>query len=426
MNLSNIPQIHPGNIVYVTGPSGSGKSQALPIILERIPIADDQAVPSIDTTKPLIDGWDVPPKVAIARLSAVGLGDPVTWCRLPSELSIGQAQRLMLADLLAHPAPLIVFDEFLAGLDRITAKAVAWTSQRAIRKAGKTAVFLTANDDLEADLAPDITIKCNWSPDPDYVFATDIPPRSTIDSELIYTPGITQDWLALKSLHYAAGNPATIDSVHCLRHPDHDDPVAVMVLSYCDLHSAARNLGTRQRYTMQSPTENARRLNREVRRMSRIVVTPELRQIGLASRLIQEVASVSTLRYLETSTAMGPFTSFCERAGFQPIPQERSRPEAAWVGFTLVNSLPATDALSSPALLAWVDSLSVRKRRQGRQLIWALYHHLVLHRKTRKTAPKRIPPDTDPQWGEALNIAATRAITRPVYYLMPLKQHLGD
>ncbi len=410
----------------MTGPSGSGKSQALPVILERIPCWDDQAIPTIDHTKPLIDGWDIPPRTAVARLSAVGLGDPVTWCRIPEELSIGQRQRLMLADLLAYDAPLIVVDEFLAGLDRITAKAVAWTAQRALRKSGRTAIFITANDDLEEDLSPDITIQCDWTPDPTYRLRSGYNQQSSIDAAITYRTGTSADWNSVKPLHYAAGNPATIDTVHCLDLEGHHGPVAVMVLSYPDLHSAARNLATKQRYTSGSPTDNAKRLNREIRRMSRIVVTPELRQIGLASRLIREVASKVQFRYLETSTAMGPFTSFCERAGFHPVPQDLSRPEAEWVAFTIENSLPANDALSSAALSAWICRLSVRRARKGKQLAWKLYYHLILHRKLRRSAPRRVPSDSNPQWPEAFRVAASRAINRPTYYIMPIRHSLEE
>ncbi|KKM97819.1 hypothetical protein LCGC14_1164180 [marine sediment metagenome] len=421
MNLSHLKPIPAGALVFVTGPSGSGKTQALSIISDLLPPGGQLAQPSIDLNRPLIDGWNIGPKEAIQRLTAVGLGDPVTWVRTPGELSVGQAQRLALADLLASDGNVIIIDEFLAGLDRLTAKAVAWTTQRAIRKAGKTAVLITANDDLIEDLAPEIVITCNWSPEP-VIGTTDDPlPSSTISREISYRKGSTMDWLALKHLHYAAGNPATYHSIHCLDHPECEGPVAVMVLSYPDLHSAARNLATRGRYLTGNQNENAKRVNREVRRMSRIVVVPELRQTGLAARLIREAASKVDCRYIETSTAMGPFTSFCERAGFQSIPQERSRPEGDWVGFLIENSLPAITALSSIALAEWISKLSVRRTRTGRQLIWALYHHLVLHRRTRKKKPSRVPPADDPQWPDAFALAAVRATSRPTYYIMPIK-----
>lgn len=426
MNLSHLPKIPAGSLVLVTGPSGSGKSQALPLIRDLLPSECKEAQPSIDLNAPLIDGWDVEPKVAIRRLTSVGLGDPVTWVRRPDELSVGQGQRLVLADLLASSGDLIIIDEFLAGLDRITAKAVAWTTQRAIRASGKTAVFLTANDDLIEDLSPDFGIICNWEEKPTIFAAEEVRQYSTVLDELSYRRGTSADWLKLKHLHYAAGNPATYESIHCLDHSDYDGPVAVMVISYPGLHSAARNLATQGRYLMGSMHERAKRVNREVRLMSRIVVVPELRQTGLASRLIREAVSRMTERYLETSTSMGPFTSFCERAGFQSIPQDDSKPEGEWVGFLIENSLPATDALSSIALAEWVDGLSVRKARRGRQLVWQLYHHLVLHRRTRKSKPLRVPANNDPRWAPAFEMGAVRATTRPTYYIMPIRHHIEE
>ena len=426
VDLTRLQPIHPGTLVFITGPSGSGKSQALPIVRDLLAFEAEECQPTLDPDKPLIDAWSVPPKTAIQRLTAVGLGDPVTWVRVISELSVGQRQRLGLADLLASPGNLIVLDEFLAGLDRITAKAVAWTAQRAIRASGKTAILITANDDLIEDLAPDIGITCNWTPKPTIWAGEDVPRESTVISEISYRKGSTVDWLALKHLHYAAGNPATYDTIHCLDHPAHEGPVAVMVLSWPDLHSGARNLATNGRYLTGTATENAKRLNKEIRRMSRIVVVPELRQCGLAAHLIREAASKVSLRYIETSTAMGPFTSFCERAGFQSIPQERSKPEGEWVGFLIENSLPAQAALSSLEIAKWIKSLSVRKARQGHQLVWALFHHLVIHRRTRKKPPCRVPPLSNPQWSEAFEVAAHRATSRPTYYIMPISHDLPE
>lgn len=408
----------------MTGPSGSGKSQALPIIRRHLAFEAKEALPSFDHSKPLIDGWDVAPKVAIRRLTAVGLGDPVTWVRIPAELSVGQLQRLQLADLLASDGNLIVIDEFLAGLDRITARAVAWTAQRAIRAQGKTAVLITANDDLLQDLAPEFCILCNWTPEP-IIGSTDDPPRNcSVIDQLSYRHGSTIDWLTLKHLHYQAGNPATYSSVHCYDHPDHEGPVAVMVLSYGDLNSGPRNTATKGRYLTGSPADRARRLNNEVRRMSRIVVVPELRQMGIASRLILESVAKVDLRFLETSTAMGPFTSFCERAGFHSVAQEHSKPEGAWVGFILANSMPPQIALSALDLNHWLKSLSVRKAREGHQIIWTLYHHLILHRRTLKKKPERVPPLSDPQWDQAFELAAARATNRPKYYIMEINQGL--
>lgn len=371
---------------------------------------------------PILDVWPGEPTEAIHTLARVGLADPFTWARSKAQLSEGQRQRFQLAYAAQSPGDLLVVDEFLAGLDRMTAKAVAWSFAKHLRRLGKSALLITSHNDLADHLQPDYLIECSWEAEAKVTsIAWDRPDPPLMD-DIEYSRGTTADWKMLKHLHYAAGNPATYHSVHCLRHPKLSTPAAVAVFSYPDLHSSPRNLATGDDFVVHGSGSRARRLNRDILKLSRVVVAPELRSIGLARRLI--LASIPNLdvAFVEATASMARYTGFLEKSGFRHIPQGRSEVEGDLLDWAATVGLPAQLALSAVEFTAWINELSVRNRREGRRRIWMYYFHFVLHRRTRGGRPKRIPNGDDPRWTEAMDLAARRIHDRPDYYILgPLR-----
>lgn len=358
--------------------------------------------------------------MAIDRLTRAGLADPVTWCRTPDELSEGQAARLELADLTGHSRRRIVIDEWLAKLDRITARSVAWSFGQVLRRQQCQALLITANDDIAEDLNPDFHVKIDWSGAPSIEAPERNAARCTVLDELTYDHGTYADWAALKHLHYASGDPSTRHSIHVLRHPQLTYPAAVGILAWPDLHSQARNVATGNRYQVQSNPHAAKLLNQEVRRLARIVVAPDLRCSGVARRLITEIATRVPMRWLECSTQMGRFNRFLASAGMSMIDQASAPAEAILQDLAVQYSAPAHATLDPQTLEEWADGLSIRKRREWRRACWHTYHHFKLHRRTRGRIPKVVPGPADPRWADAFALAAARLIGRPTYWIMEI------
>lgn len=402
----------------MTGSSGSGKSSLLPYIIERYERPTSIASPTADLSKPLIDAWPAPPTENIARLTRVGLGDPVQWCRTYQELSVGQQARFRIADLLTSTAGLIVIDEWLNGLDEITARAVAWSTCKLLRSQERSAILVTSQHYLLHDAQPHLWADVASMATAIAVFQDASAYECSVLSECSYHPGTAADWLALKRFHYAAGSPATVHSYHTIRHPQLKHPAAVALLSYPDLNSSARNLALKDLFKDTAAPGVAQQLNRSILRLSRIVVAPELRQIGMANWLINEMINRVTVPYIECSTSMARYSPFLSKAGFLETPQAQSQFEAAWMDFATQNALPGYTALSGTDLRAAVQNLSVRKARKGHQLAWDLYHHLVLHRRTRTKKPDRVPNLDDSRWSDAFDLAARRINDRPAYWLL--------
>lgn len=155
-------EIIQGDVVYITGQSGSGKSLALRLLKERmtadgLAVCDLDEIP-LDATKPLIDQIGKSTSEALNLLSIAGLNDAYLFVRKPQELSDGQRYRFKLAKLIESGAKVWIADEFLAVLDRTTAKVIAYNLQKVARKVGATLMVATTHTDMVEDLAPNLYV----------------------------------------------------------------------------------------------------------------------------------------------------------------------------------------------------------------------------------------------------------------------------
>ena len=154
--------VEDGDVVYITGQSGAGKSVLLRETARHLDEAG-KTIQSIDevelTDAPLIDQL-APDSMseALRLLSIAGLSDAYLYIRKPSELSDGQRYRFRLAKLIEQGADVWAADEFGAVLDRTTAKIVAWNMAKVARKLGKTLIVATTHNDLVEELAPSLLI----------------------------------------------------------------------------------------------------------------------------------------------------------------------------------------------------------------------------------------------------------------------------
>ena len=150
-----------GDIVYITGQSGAGKSILLRELQKQM-ITEGKTVANLDEVvfeeKPLIDQIGKNTNDAIRLLSLAGIGDAYLWVRNPSELSDGQRYRFRLAKAIEQNAQVWVADEFLAVLDRVSACVIAYSVQKTARKVGATVLVATTHSDMVEDLDPDLYV----------------------------------------------------------------------------------------------------------------------------------------------------------------------------------------------------------------------------------------------------------------------------
>ncbi|RLF97514.1 MAG: hypothetical protein DRN47_06960, partial [Candidatus Wolframiiraptor sp.] len=201
-------EIEPGDIVYVTGESGSGKSVLLKAVARELAkhpefggVITDGDV-EVKPREILIHGVGVDAADAMRILSHVGLNEAYLFLRRYRELSDGQKYRYKLAKAFWSGKKTIIFDEFASTLDRVTARVVAYLAQKFCRRHGLTLIAATTHEDLLEDLNPNLLI---WKGFGSYVEVKRFDPKPRPCSILKFVrieEGGYEDYKQLSQFHY--------------------------------------------------------------------------------------------------------------------------------------------------------------------------------------------------------------------------------
>jgi GNAT superfamily N-acetyltransferase len=138
-----------------------------------------------------------------------------------------------------------------------------------------------------------------------------------LPGRLRLTRGAVADYRALARFHYCAGAPASFALILTVHYVERRRPprvVAVGVLSHPPLRSHARESALGWQALPQR--ERWQRANAELRTISRIIVHPQFRGIGLAEHLARTLAALARTPRVETTARMARFHPFFRRAGF--------------------------------------------------------------------------------------------------------------
>lgn len=166
----------PGRVALVTGPSGSGKSRMVRVLVASIardpgavcvrprPIRASLCQPGASA----VDAIKGDLTRSLGVLAAAGLADARVLTTPAELLSDGQQQRLSLAIAIDRAERLLALgrrvvlaaDEFAMSLDAHTAQSVARAAGRWARRSGSALVVAAAREDLLGHLDPDVVATC--------------------------------------------------------------------------------------------------------------------------------------------------------------------------------------------------------------------------------------------------------------------------
>ena len=172
--------IEPGEVVLVTGASGSGKSTVLALLTREMmdlqqsmeitgkftglaPQSTANLSTNWDENLPLIDQVGGSVKDAIEILNSVGLAEAHLYVKRPSQISDGQRYRFAVASLCDSKKAIWVADEFASSLDQLTAAIVAKGLRKRAYRFGATLVIAAPHVHNFVDsLMPNKLVTLRW------------------------------------------------------------------------------------------------------------------------------------------------------------------------------------------------------------------------------------------------------------------------
>lgn len=289
LNIS-LPSLLP-LVTLITGESGCGKSTLLRE-LGKTPsecsLADESLPLHLWGLK-----YNKTENDTLHTLCSCGLSDASLFILRYNQLSDSQKYRAKIADCLLSEARELILDEFLATLDRDAACAIAFLVQKLVRKKNLPSIFVTSHTDLEPYLMPDLVIKGTAFPSHWTSYSTQYTtPFQDIRFEFADKEFYRQ--CTLGDLHYKGKYTGGVKEIVVAKY--RDKPVGILLSVYQKINGE------------------------EGRRISRVVIHPNYRGIGIGSKIVQSYLCWTKDKYhTDAVAAMGRYNPFFSFAGMERL-----------------------------------------------------------------------------------------------------------
>jgi energy-coupling factor transporter ATP-binding protein EcfA2 len=315
--------IGPRDIVYITGDSGSGKSILLKA-LER-DIREDLGLSSINIAdiqptlgRPLVETVGSSLEEALELLSRVGLNDAYLFLRHYEHLSDGQKYRWKLAKMIESKAQFWILDEFASMLDRDTAKIIAFNLQKLARQQGRAVLAATCHTDLYEDLNPSVHIHKRYGKEIKVGYYPNQPAREcSLIREMKIEEGSYEDWKQLAGFHYRSHRLGAYRKIFRLTRGEELCGIIVYGVPTPLAYGRRRVL----------PKMPYQELSRVLSTITRVVIHPKYRTVGLGAKLVRETLPKAGTPYVELVAVMAKYNPFAEKAGMIRVAESKPEPK---------------------------------------------------------------------------------------------------
>jgi hypothetical protein len=158
----------------------------------------------------------------------------------------------------------------------------------------------------------------------------------TITKHLEIRPANRTAYDELAQFHYRAACPAVYTAIYAMYDIWHgrvaqppsavSSPVGVIVYTMPSIGLEMRNIATGSIFdNCSSRSERMKMINKNIRCISRVIIEPRYRGLGLAARLVRETMPLMNVPIIEAIAAMGRVNPFFEKVGMKPYPAKVSR-----------------------------------------------------------------------------------------------------
>jgi hypothetical protein len=178
----------------------------------------------------------------------------------------------------------------------------------------------------------------------------------TLCKKVEIVPGSYADYKQLAQYHYRDTKPGQFTSIYSLKFRPHASslgPAGVIVYSAPSRGQELRNIATGNFFAGLDRGSQLELLNKSIRRISRIIIEPRFRGLGLASQLVAETMPLQNVPIIEAVSVMGWIHPFFEKAGMTPFHAPAKE-----------RNVRLTEALSAVGIESLIDPVEVHKKIQ--------------------------------------------------------------
>ena len=232
----------------------------------------------------------------------------------------------------------------------------------------------------------------------------------SVCENLQIVPGCLDDYKLLARYHYRGSHPGPTAAIFALKAKTMisgvlgPKTVGVIVYSTAGPGLDLRNIATGNFLASLDRSTQLSLINTNIRRISRLIIEPRFRGIGLASRLVRETMPLVNVPIIEALAVMGWINPFLERVGMK-----------AYKAKTAASSVQFIEALSLVGIeqAELIDPLRIQHKldrlgdSESQFIEHQIRHFLKSHGRRRDMLPGI----------ERTRYILTKLTARPVYYI---------
>jgi hypothetical protein len=141
----------------------------------------------------------------------------------------------------------------------------------------------------------------------------------TVTRNLEIVRGTRADYESLSHYHYREGHPGAAVAIFALKGKFKTatklETVGVIVYSMPTAGAQMRNIATGGVFAGLDRSTGLKLINKNIRTISRVIIEPRFRSLGLAVRLVKETMPLLNVPFIEALAVMGRANPFFEKAG---------------------------------------------------------------------------------------------------------------